>query len=141
VSRTITLSRSIALDDSWDVIVAGGGPSGVAAATAAAREGARVLLVEQSGVLGGMGTSALVPAWTPFSDKQQIIYGGLAEKVFVETKRGMSVVKPDDTEWVAIDAERLKRIYDNFVTSAGATILFNTFVAGVETAMNESYNS
>ena len=41
--------------DEWDVIVVGGGPSGCAAATAAAREGAKTLLIEGTGALGGMG--------------------------------------------------------------------------------------
>src|SRR5512136_1157904 len=44
----------------WDIIVSGGGPGGVPAAVAAARNGARVLLVEKYGFLGGMATSALV---------------------------------------------------------------------------------
>lgn len=133
MSRSMQFARSIPVDDSWDVIVAGGGPAGCTAAAAAAREGARTLLLEQTGSLGGMGTSGLIPAWCPFSDQQRIIYSGLAEKVFVDTKRGMSVVKPQDTEWVAIDVERLKRVYDALVTNAGATVLFNTFMSGVET--------
>ena len=41
-----------------DVIVVGGGPSGVAAAIAAAREGVKVVLLEKSAQLGGMGTLA-----------------------------------------------------------------------------------
>jgi len=53
--------RNIPLDDSWDVIVVGGGPAGCAAATAAARESARTLLLEATGALGGMGTLGLVP--------------------------------------------------------------------------------
>jgi hypothetical protein len=126
-------ARSIPFDDSWDVIVLGGGPAGSAAATAAAREGAKTLLVEQTGSLGGMGTSGLVPAWTPFSDKQKIIYRGIAERVFEETKAGMKHIKPTDLDWVAIDPERLKRVYDQLVTEAGAKILFNTFLASVET--------
>jgi hypothetical protein len=45
---------------SYDVLVAGGGSAGLGAAVAAARSGARTLLVERQGVLGGMATSALV---------------------------------------------------------------------------------
>lgn len=44
----------------FDVIVAGGGSAGMAAAVSAARTGARTLLVERGGLLGGMGTAALV---------------------------------------------------------------------------------
>ncbi len=80
-----------------------------------------------------MGTSALVPAWTPFSDREQIIYKGLAEHVFTETKKGMKHIDPKAVDWVAIDAERLKRVYDDLVISHGADILFNTFVSDVET--------
>src|ERR1700761_3155674 len=113
-------ARNIPLDDSWDVIVAGGGPAGCTAAAAAAQEGAKTLLIEASGCLGGMGTSALVPAWTPFSDKEKIIYRGLAEKVFRACSAGIAHVRKDALDWVPIDPERLKRIYDELVTSAGA---------------------
>jgi FAD dependent oxidoreductase len=44
----------------WDILVAGGGSAGLAAALTAARGGARTLLVERSQMLGGMGTQALV---------------------------------------------------------------------------------
>lgn len=73
--------------DDWDVIVVGGGPSGCAAATAAAREGAKTLLIEGTGALGGMGTSGLLNAWCPFTDGEKIIYKGIAEQVFLESKR------------------------------------------------------
>ena len=71
-------SKELPVHEGYDVIVAGGGPSGIAAAVAAAREGAKTLLIELSGQLGGMGISGLVPAWTPYSDGIRIIYGGLS---------------------------------------------------------------
>lgn len=46
--------------DAFDVAVIGGGSAGLAAAVSAARKGARVLLVERYGYLGGMGTASLV---------------------------------------------------------------------------------
>lgn len=48
------------IEESWDVIVAGGGSAGLAAALVAARGGARTLLVERQTKLGGMGVNALV---------------------------------------------------------------------------------
>jgi hypothetical protein len=126
------LHLDLKLDDRFDVIVVGGGPSGCTAAAAAAREGARTLLVEASGCLGGSGTSALVPAWCPFSDKQKIIYRGLAEKVFTAAKQGMAHVKPEALDWVPIDAERLKRVYDDLVTEAGVTVRFHTMLSRVQ---------
>ncbi len=125
-------SRSLPLEQ-WDVIVAGGGPAGCAAATAAAREGARTLLLESTSCLGGMGTSGLVPAWCPFTDKERIIYGGIAEHVLKETLAGMPHLPADRFDWTPIDPERLKRVYDNLVTSAGAAVRFATMVTGVET--------
>jgi hypothetical protein len=55
-------ARDIPVLGHWDVIVAGGGPAGCAAAWAAARCGARTLLVEKSGHLGGQTVDALVCA-------------------------------------------------------------------------------
>ena len=45
---------------SCDVLVVGGGSAGVAAALAAARQGAATVLIEQASQLGGMGSQALV---------------------------------------------------------------------------------
>ena len=79
--KSLTLKRSrIKVDDQWDVIIVGGGPAGCTAAIAATREGAKTLLIEAMGQLGGMGTAGMVPAWCPFSDGEKIIYKGLAEK-------------------------------------------------------------
>ncbi|AIQ63019.1 tat (twin-arginine translocation) pathway signal sequence [Paenibacillus stellifer] len=126
-------SREILLDASYDVIVIGGGPAGCTAAASAAREGAKTLLIEGTSGLGGMGTSALVPAWCPFSDKEKLVYRGLAQKVFETLKSRMPHVKPDAMDWVPIEPEKLKVVYDELVTEAGADVLFLTSLADVET--------
>ena len=53
-------AREIPVSDAVDVVVCGGGPAGVAAAVGAARKGAKTLLVEQHGCLGGIWTSGLL---------------------------------------------------------------------------------
>ena len=125
--------RALRLDDAWDVIVAGGGPAGCTAAAAAARAGAKTLLIEATGCLGGMGTAGLVPAWCPFSDKEKIIYRGMAETVLTRCKQGQPHVRADALDWVPIDPERLKRVYDDLLEDAGVTVLFNTMLSAVET--------
>ena len=55
--------RNIPVWGECDVLVCGGGPAGFAAAVAAKRNGASVLLIEGQGQLGGMGTSGLVSHW------------------------------------------------------------------------------
>ncbi|HEY6913327.1 MAG TPA: FAD-dependent oxidoreductase [Paludibacter sp.] len=125
-------NNKLTIDDQWDVIVIGGGPAGCAAAISAAREGAKTLLIEGMGCLGGMGTSGMVPAWTPFSDGEKIIYRGIAEKVFNESKKGVPHEPKDKLDWVAINPEWLKLVYDRMVAAAGAKVLFFSHLAAVE---------
>jgi hypothetical protein len=125
--------RQIPLDDSWDVIVVGGGPAGCTAATAAAREGARTLLIESTGCLGGMATAGLVPMWAPVGDQERNIYLGLAEKVRSTCSAGMPHIDPRNLGFTPLDPERLKRIYDDLVLGAGAKVLFHTQLCAVDT--------
>ncbi len=119
--------------DHYDVIVVGGGPSGCAAAAAAAREGANTLLIESTAMLGGSGTGALVPAWCPFSDKKQIIYRGLAETILNRCKANQAHVPKNQLDWVPIDPELLKRVYDQLLAEHRAKALFQTMLSAVET--------
>lgn len=118
-----------------DVLVVGGGPAGCAAAIAAARDGARTLLVEQFGCLGGMGTAGLVPAFCPFTDKEKPIVRGIGLAVLEEMKAEMPHVGRDAYDWVPIDAEALKYIYERQVRAAGADVLYFThFIDAVRDA-------
>jgi len=121
------------INNEWDVVVAGGGPSGCAAAMAAAREGMRTLLVESTGTLGGMGTSGLLPFWTPFSDGKTMIYRGIAKQVFNRNKECQPHLNNDNNmDWVSIDTECLKRTYDEMVIESGVhLLLFTQVVAAV----------
>jgi hypothetical protein len=130
----VTFNAEIPLDAGYDVVVAGGGPAGCAAALAAARHGAKTLLLEYSSSLGGMGTQGLVPAWCPFSDKEKIVYRGIGLEIFEKVKAEMPHLKKEDVDWVPIDAEVLKRVLDRLLAGAGVDVIFNTLVAGVDAA-------
>lgn len=123
--------KDILKNEQYDIIVAGAGPAGIAAAAAAGREGKKVLLIEASGQLGGMATTGLVPAWTPYSDGVRIIYGGLSERIFKETKAKMPHIDKDRVDWVAIDYEALKENYANLLKETGVEVLYHTTVCDV----------
>lgn len=119
-------NTKIAVDDRWDVIVIGGGPAGCTAAISAAREGAKTLLIEAMGQLGGMGTAGMVPAWCPFSDGEKIIYRGLAEKIFEASRKGVPHERKQKLNWVNINPEYLMQVYDRMVAESGAKSPFSS---------------
>lgn len=125
-------AREIPFNNDFEVIVIGGGPSGCAAAAAAAREGRKTLLIEATGVLGGMATSALVPCFAPYSDGTQVLFRGFAQTVLEKMRGGINRYTDKDYSWISIDAEALKRIYDDLVTGYGAEVLFHTSLADVD---------
>lgn len=132
----ITLpSASIPVSREVDVLVIGGGASGIAAAIAAANEGAKTMLVEQRGFLGGMGTVALVPAFCPFTDKRKPIIRGLGLQLMERMKQACDPQYREEyqemLDWVPIDPEVLKRVYDDAILESGATPLYHTFVYDV----------
>lgn len=129
--KVLEFKKNIDFEDSYDVIIAGGGPAGCAASIAAARSGAKTLLIEAASFLGGMSTGGLVPTWCPFSDGEKIIYRGIAEEIFNKSKEAVSHVKRDALDWIAIEPEKLKIIYDDLLSDAGVQVLFNTTLADV----------
>ena len=69
------------MENTYDVLVIGGGNAGCAAALAAARHGARTLLVERYGFLGGTATAAMVGPWMTFHSGNERIVGGIAQEI------------------------------------------------------------
>ena len=111
----------------WDVIVVGGGPGGVPAAVSAARNGARVLLVESYGYLGGMATTALVHPYMKYHAGDTILSRGLFEE-FVDILLGNGAILKDRAHF---DAEPMKWLLDRFASDAGVDLLFHTRAIGV----------
>lgn len=134
---TLTLPVQNA-SDQWDVIVVGGGPGGCTAAISAAREGAKVLMIEDSGQLGGMGTIGMVPAWCPFTDGEKVIYRGLAQTIFREAKKGVPFVDRFQWDWVPINPEWLMHVYDQMVTEAKVQVLFFSRVCQVKKSADDT---
>ena len=78
-SKTVSEpARETPVFGEFDVVVLGGGPAGIAAATAAAQVGQRTLLVEAYGFLGGMGTAAGV---TNFCGLHANVHGSIERVV------------------------------------------------------------
>lgn len=139
-SPTYSFQRSIPVEDGYDLVVAGGGPGGSAAAICAARLGAKVLLVEATGCLGGMGTSALVSAWSDLADGERMIVGGIMGEL-IETMHARGHFKPgiDPATWekklhggMGFNAEGLKRLLDELCLKAGVEIRFFTRLIDVD---------
>lgn len=120
-------SRDTSVVGSYDVIVCGGGPAGVMAATAAARNGARTLLIERYGFVGGMATSALV---TPISEfrhfgKQHI--GGIPfELMQTAADLGGADLSRDSGNYPVND-EILKLAAQRVLLEAGVTLLYHSW--------------
>ena len=115
----------------YDLIVVGGGLTGVAAAVSAAREGCKVLLVEQSGCLGGAISVNLVYPFMRYWTKQPGTgeIRDLSSGIFAEmNKRQESYIKPESNTRFNPDSFML--VLDEMCVEAGVEVLFHATLCG-----------
>ena len=118
-------SRTLPVYDQVDVLVLGAGPAGVSAAVSAGRMGAKTLLIEQLGDVGGIATSGLMSHWTGNTR------GGIYEEIL-----DRSADLPDSADYgfngsprQIINPERLKTALLQMLSEAKVDLLLYTFAA------------
>ena len=112
----------------YDVIVCGGGPSGFAAAISSARKGAKTLLIEQGGCLGGFWTRGLLTWLIDTFDK-----GALLDEVMERLERSADGKRFPDISRFTADSEKTKLELERMCKESGVDILYHTFVSDAVT--------
>jgi len=122
-----------------DVVVAGGGPAGIAAAVSAARNGAKTLLIERYGYLGGLATGGLVICLDE-TDRygfgickeavERLLEHEAAEVIKPREKPGiwMEGTSPTGAEACRFDPEILKYIFSEMISESGANLLLHSLI-------------
>lgn len=117
----------------WDLIVVGGGMTGVAAAVSARRMGLEVLIVEKAGFLGGAAGTCLINPFMPYFTNVNGKKFELSRGFFAELRRIMKEIGAYGGEGGEnIHEEFLKIAMDRLVIREGVEVLFHTVLCGVE---------
>lgn len=131
VSEVIEESRQIAVFDEVDVVVIGGGPAGVTAAVGAARAGARTVLVERHGFLGGMWTAGMVLTLAGYNSwlkpYTRCVDGIAGEWIDRAQREGGANVNEGFV--INSDPEVMKRVADDMIEESGVRLLLHTWGA------------
>src|SRR5580704_19053806 len=118
----------------FDVVVAGSGSAGATAAIAAARTGAKTLLIERFGFLGGTSTAVLdtfYGFYTPGSRSLKVV-GGSADDVIQGLREYAACMERPNTygagTGITYNSEYLKLVWERLVQDAGAAILLYAWI-------------
>ena len=119
----------------FDVVIVGGGTTGVAAALASARSGARTALVEYHGFLGGNAMTGL--PWLGFHDREKRrIIGGIAMELVQDLWKLDGATKfyfdPITNDCIGINTAILELVIMRKMREAGVTLHLNSLFVGVE---------
>ena len=118
--------------EKYNLVVVGGGLSGVAAAISGARQGLKTLLVEKAGWLGGAMSNCLIypfmPFWTTVNGEKRYLSKGIFAEM-LERQRSYADIKKE----IYFNPEYFKLVLDEMVQESGADILFHTTLSRVKT--------
>ncbi len=129
--RTISRpAREVPVAIETEVLVCGGGPAGTAAAVAAARQGARVTLIERYNHLGGLATGGLVLVLPHFVDHERQVIGGIG----LETRTSLlecrgAAMRGRDGDSSCFDPESLKWLSVKQCRDAGVEMLHHCWLS------------
>jgi hypothetical protein len=147
--------RKIPVIGKYDVIVAGGGPSGTGAAIAAARNGANTLLIERYGFLGGMYTAGFVLGVhldktypIPKYEDEKPLLGGVVQEMMEKLVKMRGTFPPHvwaqadvggalHHRYIPTDPEMMKIALMEMIENAGAEQLLHAYIAGAVAENNE----
>ncbi len=120
-------AKTIPVVGSYDVIVCGGGPAGIIAAVASARNGAKTLLIERYGFVGGMASSALVTPVSEFRMEGKQIIDGIPFELMKRTEELGGAITTLESGNVFIEDEAFKLAAQRILLESGVTLLYHTF--------------
>lgn len=111
----------------YNLVVIGGGLTGVSAAVSAARAGLKVLLVEKSGCLGGAMSNCLVyPFMRYWTEEEGRDRKWLSAGIFAEMRQRVQKYVKSDND-LDFSPEHFKFVLDQLIEEAGVQVLFHAF--------------